>query len=203
MSVDACSCGDRSTHVVARRRTADDVGIALWSDATITHYFGHAIKGLPARKPATDAQARISAAWLFAGEVGMFDLDECALLYKAALTVARRGGDPGDVRAEFARLTEPKIRFAWVTTEADRDGRWVEQMARLDRMRWPGVVVGRNRDGYEVLYERRVTCVSRDGSTQVIVDHIHETSGFRCGDQRALAKFLLSIAARYSKGGES
>ncbi len=196
IALDCCSCGDRSTHVVARRRTADDVGIALWSDATITHYFGHAIKGLPARKPATDAQVRIGAAWLFAGEVGMYDLDECALLYKAALTIARRGGDPGDVRAEFARLAEPKIRFAWVTTETDRGGRWAAQTARLDRMRWPGVVVGRTRDGYELLYEKRLTRLTHDSRTIVVV--VHETSGFRFGDQRALTKFLLSIAANHN-----
>lgn len=195
-----CPCGEQSTHVVARRRTADGAGIALWSDGTITLYFGHAIKGLPVRKPATEARVRIDAMWLFAGEVEAYDLDECALLYKAALTIARRGGNPGDVRAEIARLTEPKIRFAWVTTEADRDGRWTEQTARLDRMRWPGVVVGRTRDGYEVFYERRVRHITRDAAPRVVEDCIHETSGFRCANQRALIEFLFSIAATTKRG---
>lgn len=188
-----CPCGDHGTHVVARRRTADGIGIALWSNATITGFFGHALKGLPTRSAPSDASARRDAMWLFAGEVGLYDLEECAVLYKAALTVARRGGLPGDVRAEFARLSEPKIRFAWVTTATDRDGRWTEQTARLDRMRWPGVIIGRTRAGYEVLYERRFTRLTHDSRT--VVGYVHETSGFRCGDQRALVKFLLEMRA--------
>lgn len=184
------------TEVIARRRTADNIGVALWSGGEITATFGHAIKGLPLR-PAAGAslELRLRAGWLFAGEVELYDFDECATLYKAALTIARRGGDPGDVRAEFARLIEPKIRFAWVTTAADRDGCWTEQTARLDRMRWPGVVVGRTRDGYEVFYERRVRHLTREATPRVVEDCVHETSGFRCGDQRALTKFLLSIVA--------
>lgn len=195
-----CHCGDRNPHVVARRRTADGIGIALWSNATVTGFFGHALKGFPTRSAAVDAAAaRRDAMWLFAGEVEAYDLEECAVLYKAALTVARRGGIPGDVRAEFARLNEPKIRFAWVTTVADRDGRWVEQTARLDRMRWPGVVIGRTRAGYEVLYERRFTRLTHDSRT--VVGVVHETSGFRCGDQRALVRFLLSTIASSLKDG--
>ena len=200
----ACSCDAAAAHIIGRRRTADGIGIALWSDATITGTFGHAIKGLPLRAPTSDVAARRTAAWLFAGEVALYDLDECATLYRAALAVARRAGDPGDVRSEVERLLEPRLVFAWETTASDRDGRWTEQTARLDRMRWPGVVVGRTRAGYEVFYERRCTRLTqRADETRVIVDVIHETSGFRCGDARTLTKFLLSINVLSSKGGEA
>lgn len=180
----ACSCGEQTLHVVARCRTADDAGIAIWSNGAITLTFGHLIKGLPIRQPKSAEQTalRRDAARLFAGEVCLYNLDELPDLYKAALAVAKRGGLPGDVRAEFARITEPSVRFAWTTIEADNRGDWVVQCARLDRMRWPGVAIWRTRSHYEVVYAHR-------GSR----DETYSSRGLRFKDQRALTKHLFSL----------
>jgi len=180
----SCSCGEHDNHVVRRCRTADDTGIAIWSNGAITLTFGHAIKGLPLRAPKSDEQAQLrrDAARLFAGEVSLYSLEECADLYKAALTVAKRGGLPGDVRAEFARISEPTIRFAWTTLETDRRGDWVVQCARLDRFRWPGVAIWRTRSHYEVLYVTR----RPHGET-------YSEAGLLFRDQRALTKHLFSL----------
>lgn len=182
-----CSCGESAKHVVRRCRTADDVGIAVWSDGAITLTFGHAVKGLPLRAPksAEQTRLRIGAASLFAGEASLYSLEECADLYKAALIVAKRNGIPGDVRAEFARITEPKIRFLWTTIESDNRGDWVVQYTRLDRIRWPGVAIWRTRSHYEVVHAVR-------GSR----DKTYSSSGIRFADQRALTKHLFSLVAR-------
>ena len=180
----ACSCGEHDNHVVRRCRTADDTGLAIWSNGAITLTFGHAIKGLPLRAPKSAEQTRLrrDAARLFAGEVSLYSLEECADLYKAALTVAKRSGLPGDVRAEFARLSEPTIRFAWSTLEADNRGDWVVQYTRLDRMRWPGIAIWRTRSHYEVMHSIR----GSRGET-------YSTTGLLIRDQRALTKHLFSL----------
>lgn len=180
-----CSCGESANHIVARRRTADDSGIAVWCDGAITLTFGHGVKGLPVRAPKSVEQTalRRRAADLFAGDVCLYALDECATLYRAALAVAKRGGMPGDVRAECARLAEPKIRFAWATLEADNRGDWVVQCTRLDRFRWPGVAIWRTRSCYEVMHEYR----GSRGET-------YSTTGVTFSNQRALVEHLFSIA---------
>jgi hypothetical protein len=179
-----CTCGEHDNHVVRRCRTADDAGLAIWSDGAITLTFGHSVKGLPLRsaKSAQQTQLRRDAARLFAGEVCLYSLEECADLYKAALAVAKRGGLPGDVRAEFARIVEPTIRFAWTTLEADNRGDWVVQCTRLDRLRWPGVAIWRTRSHYEVVHAIR----GSHGES-------YSTTGLKFTDQRAITKHLFSL----------
>lgn len=186
-----CSCGHAERHVLARRQTFDERHLDLWSDGSITNYFGQHLHGLPTGR--SPSREKLDAGWLFMGWVELFNFDEAPMLWRAALTVAKRGGQPGDVRDEFARLAEPRIHFQWTTTMGDRDGRWTEQQCRLDRFRWPGVAVFRDRSGYQVWYVDRVTALNRQALKMVQEEVVRET-GPRFTNLRDLTKFLYSIA---------
>ena len=42
-----CTCGTTDTHEIARRQTADGIGVVLWSDGAITGRLGVALHGIP------------------------------------------------------------------------------------------------------------------------------------------------------------
>ena len=189
-----CSCGHSERHVLARRQTFDERHLDLWSDGSITNYFGQHLHGLPTGR--SPSREKLDAGWLFMGEVELFNFDEAPNLWRAALTVAKRGGQPGDVRDEFARLAEPRIHFQWTTIRGDRDGRWTEQRCALDRFRWPGVAVFRDRSGYQVVAIEHVTALSRDENPRVIHDWVADDMGPRFTNLRDLTKFLYSFAKK-------
>lgn len=188
-----CSCGCATRHKMATRKTFDEIVVLLWSDGSITGWV-NALRGVPVRRPrsAEARQRAVQAGWLLMGVVELYTLEELPDLYRACENVARN--PQRTVADEFERLRESTIAFVWETTATDRDGRWTEQTARLDRMRWPSIVILRTRSGYELFYEQHATQLSGDESRRVVRDAIHTPSGFRCGNLHDLCTHLMSLA---------
>lgn len=155
-----CSCGESAPHVIARRHTDDGVAVEFWHDGAITGRLGLKLPGVPVARPRTAAAvalARATAA-LVAGEVELCDVADLPRLVACARRVAARGGLPGDVRAAF-HATETTIRLAWEIYSTDRDGAPAVRVARLDRIRWPGLAVWHERGRYEVMTITRGTAL--------------------------------------------
>ena len=97
-----CSCGDGAPHVVARRCTIDGIPVEIWHDGAITGRMGRAIPGVPVARPRSTRGTNLarSAAALVSGQVEICTLAEVPRLVDVARRVARRGGTPGDLRAE-------------------------------------------------------------------------------------------------------
>lgn len=74
----ACSCGETSPHVVAKRVTADGIGVEIWHDGAVTGRIGQALHGVPIARPRTAESLAVSlaAGWLLAGEVEIYNIDE-------------------------------------------------------------------------------------------------------------------------------
>ena len=144
-------------YAIAKRKTADDRTVVLWSTGAVTGALGFPLAGVPVARPKTaDALAReLTAGWLMMGEVELYDGDELGTLHEACRHVAARGGTPGDVRARANRTMLPSLR--WSIVSADRDGKPTERVAMLPRLRWPGLAVfdfcgsvGSSRGRYQV-----------------------------------------------------
>lgn len=188
-SLPACSCGETALHVVARRSTADGVSVEVWHDGAITGRSGVALPGVPVARPRTSVgleRARRAAA-LFADEVSLYDVAELPRLYACARRVAARGGQPGHVRAVPYAADVPALHFDWVTHQADRAGRPVVRVARLDRVRWPGLAVWHERGKYELM---ALTWRAAPGvrSAEVLAP-----TGFAFDSQRALRDHLFTV----------
>lgn len=140
--ITACSCGDPHPHVVAERRTFDGHGVEIWSDGAILTPFGQRVRGVPMRRPRTPESHRdaLRAAWLFAGEVCITSDDDLGAVYAACVEVAKRGGDPGDVRA-LLRKPAVALRPSWTVLHADSRGAPTQRVWTLPRLLWPGLVV--------------------------------------------------------------
>lgn len=145
MSLAPCSCGDAAPHIVARRETADGHALALWSDGTWTWgALGRIVRGCALRPVASD----VTAGWLVAGEVALWDATEVPALIRAARRVAKRGELPGGLRAAMA----PRgLRATWDHQEIDRDGKPVVSVWRLPRILASGLAVIRERGRYRVM----------------------------------------------------
>lgn len=190
-----CTCGNPAPHIIGRRRTADNIGVTLWSHGPVLGGFG-ALPEVPVVRPSTvDAVAReLRAGWLLLGEVSLYEFPEVPRLYAAARSVAARNGSPADVRAEFERLSEPKLKFLWQTIEADNRGDWTLQVARLNRFQWPRMSVERTRAGYEVMNH-----VQRQSHVYPwTLGEVAESSGVRFTSQRDLVAYLMGCRV---KGG--
>jgi hypothetical protein len=141
-----CTCGDTEPHVIARRTTADGIAVEVWHDGAITGRCGRAraLPGVPIARPRTAEAFHLArrAASLLAGEVCLYDLAELPRLY---------AGLPGHVRAEFARPESRTLAFSWVTYATDATGTPTVRVARLDRIRWPGLAVWHERGRYELM----------------------------------------------------
>ena len=168
--------------IVARRKTSDDKEVALWSDGSLTWGRWNVIKGSPhARTPAQIEEA-LRAGWLVMGEIELYDAEEVPRLIEVARKVARRGGDPGDVRAEFAKGAP--LRPLWTIQEADRDGRPQVRVWRLPRLSHPDLAVwdevrgSRGRGRYQVMRE-----ISRGSGT-------YASTGVQFHDLASLQKYL-------------
>jgi hypothetical protein len=184
-----CSCGERAPHVIARQTTADGIAVEIWHDGAITGRSGLALPGVPVSRPRTaDAFERERhAASLFSGEVSIYMLAELPRLHACARRVAARGGLPGDLRAAFAAQDAMKLRLVWAIYATDRDWTPTVRVARLDRMRWPGLVVWHERGRYDLLSLRRgIALASR--SREAL-----ETTGLSFGSQRELRAHLFSV----------
>lgn len=142
-TAESCTCGNTETHTIAKRLTADGIAVLALSDGSVTGRFS-ALRGVPVRRPRTPEAraAALRASSLLMGEVELYDLPEVPALYAACERIAKRGGTPGDVRAEMTRTrgaAHPPL--TWLVTQTDRDGRPTERQARLPRLLWPGLAI--------------------------------------------------------------
>lgn len=130
--------------IVARRRTADDVQVLIWSDGAVTGVLGRALPGvsLPRRRSPADTALAVRAAWLVAGDVEVYDASEVPALVRAARKTAAGDGMPGTMRAHAARLLQPRgFRPVFEVRHTDARGVPTERVAHLPRLRWPGLAV--------------------------------------------------------------
>lgn len=187
-----CSCGCAERHVVTKRLTSDGIGVMLWSTGMVSGRF-ETLPGVPARRPRTaEGQAKAMAAGhLFMGLVELYDLVELPDLYEACERVARRGGVPGDVGLELEAMARPErsLYLRFETTCGDARGQWVEQVAVLDRIRWPGLVVCRTRAGYQVFAETYATPNAGPCSREPA----HMPTGPMFTNRRKLVDYLFSL----------
>jgi hypothetical protein len=190
-SIPTCSCGEIAPHTVMRRTTADGIAIDIWHDGAITGRLGRALPGVPITRPRTERAidlARATAS-LVASEVEIHDAAELPRLYACARRVAAQGGSPGDLRAAFVDDETPAIRFTWDVYAADRDGTPTVRVARLDRVRWPGLVVWHERGRYELLALRRGFALGARSRETL------EATGISFVSQRELIVHLLASVA--------
>lgn len=196
MTAAECSCSEDRPHEIARRLTADGVGLVLWSDGALAGVLGFKLRGVPMRQPRTP-EARdlaLRAGWLLLGEVELWDAEEIGDLYRAAERAARRDGLPGTLRALMAEQARPRLELRWTVTAADRDGRPTERQVHLPRLRWPGWMVidfcGSTFSGpgrYQIFrLETNRTPGCREFATAAY------PTGLAFRSQRALAAFLFS-----------
>lgn len=150
---DGCTCGDARTHIVARRTMADGRKVEVYDNGAVTGYYGIAIPGVPVARPrgAEAIERERAAAWLFADEVCLYDLDELPDLHACARRVARRGGNSGDLRVVMEEASVPRIPIRWeVLSEGGASGD--SRFGALPRLRWGGVGVWHERGVYEVMH---------------------------------------------------
>lgn len=139
-----CSCGESGVHAVMRRRTADDVALVLWSNGPVTGSLGIGLPGLPFARPKSEQTLRhaLTAGRLLLESACLYDLAELGPVYAACRRTAEIDGLPGTVRRIMReRAARGALVLSWTVMAADRDGTPTERIARLPRLRWPGLVV--------------------------------------------------------------
>lgn len=138
-----CTCEIAAAHIIARRQTADGIGVVVWSDGAITGRLGSALSGVPVVRPrSADAVATSRAVgWMFADEVCLYDADEAGALLDACRWAVTRGLSVTGARRRFADAARPTVRPVWQVIATDRDGNPRERVWRLPRLRWPGLAV--------------------------------------------------------------
>lgn len=142
-----CSCGNPSDHVVMRRRTFDGIDVYLWDDGAVTGALGYGLRGVPVRRPTGAAIRRaLVAGRLLLGELCIWRAAELGDLYAAARRAADIDGLPGTMRRIMrerrAKADAPATPLlSWAVVATDRDGKPTERVARLPRIRWPGLAV--------------------------------------------------------------
>jgi hypothetical protein len=192
MNTNTCSCGCLEPHVTAHRETSDGVAVEIWSDGALTGRIGRAIPGVPIARPRADRPASLAltraAAALISDYVSMHDACELPRLYACARRVAGRGGSPGDMRRAFDAGDAPKLALAWEIYATDAKGNVTARVARLDRIRWPGLVVWHERGRYELLALRAGAAVGSRSREAL------EDTGFSFASQRALRDYLFSCS---------
>lgn len=148
-----CSCGETTPHVIAKRETADGIAVQIWHDGAITGRFGRALPGVPVARPRSDDGLSLARriASLFSDAVSLYDAVELPQLYACAKRVAQHGGTSCGVVSAFNATDRPTLRLAWDVYATDRDGTPTVRVSRLDRIRWPGLVVWHERGRYELL----------------------------------------------------
>jgi hypothetical protein len=89
---------------IARRTTADNKAVILWSDGVITFAFGAAIKGVGKAREPWARDADLAAGWAFMGEACLFDAKEVSTAIKAIRKAFRDPyhGRPGFKGGEHA-----------------------------------------------------------------------------------------------------
>lgn len=188
-TTNTCSCGEPSPHVIAKRETADGIGVWIWHDGAITGRHGRGLPGVTIVRPRTAKaleSARLAAS-LIGDDVAMYDAAELPRFYACARKVADRGGSRGDLLAMLSAGDRPTVIYSWQTYATDSTGAITCRVARLDRLRWPGLAVWHERGRYLLM-----TVVHRYApgvrSGEVLV-----ATGFSFGSQRELTHHLLTV----------
>lgn len=189
-NLNSCTCGNDQPHIVARRRTADDVAVEIWHDGAITGRAGRALPNVPIARPRTEAGrlVAVAAASLVAGEIELYEVTEVPRLVACAKRVAARNGLPGDLRAAFAKES-PVLRLVWQVYATDRDGTPTVRVAKLDRIRWPGLVVWHECGRYELLVEQCGMSVNARSRSALV------PTGFSFNSQHELREHLFANRA--------
>lgn len=168
-----------NSEIIARRRSADDKIVALWSDGAITGGLGLYIKGSPCARTEDARVEALTAGWLVMGDVCLYDFDEVPDLIAAARKVARVGGDPAAMRRAMA--ARGPLRPVWSVLETDRDGIPTLRVWRLPRMSHPGLAIWDDPRGgggrYQVMAE-----IQRSGT--------FAPTGVRCRTLAEVAAYL-------------
>lgn len=79
----SCSCGTPELHTLAIKTTADGMTVLFWNDGSVTGRMGVGCYGGAPRK-AENLPNFITAAWLVAGEVGLYSHHEVQRLVQVA-----------------------------------------------------------------------------------------------------------------------
>ncbi len=99
-----------------------------------------------------------------------------------------RGGLPSDLRTAFHQpAVESAPRLDWSVYETDRTGATTVRVCRLDRIRWPGLVVWHERGVYELLSEFNGVALGAQSRPAL------HGAGFRFKTQRELFAHLATI----------
>ena len=170
--------------IIARRRTSDGKEVALWNDGSLTWGRWNVIKGSPNAKTPVQIEQALRAGWLFMGEVELYDADDVPRLIEVARKVAKRGGQPGDVRREFAK--DAPLKPQWQVQEADRQGRPTVRVWRLPRLSHPGMVIWDEvRGSHGARYRVMTEIVERGRPSGTLAD-----TGVQFKDLTSLSKYL-------------
>lgn len=190
LATSLCSCGEAAPHVIANRATADGVAVQIWHDGCVTGRFGRVLPGVPCVRPRTPeaVERERAASRLLSDDLSLYDLAELPRLYAACRRVAARGGDRKALYAVLAAHAKPAIPFSWVAYATDRDGKPTVRVARLDRIRWPGLAVWHERGRYELMEIHRGTALGARSREAL------ESTGFSFGSQRELCAHLFAVA---------
>lgn len=174
--------------ILARGKTYDDKVVLLWSDGSLTWALGNVIKGSPNARTSDGIKEALAAGRLVMGEISIYNADEVTRLIEVARKVARKGGNPGDVRSGFGK--QAPLKPHWTTLEADRGGKPTIRIWRLPRMTHPGLAVwdtlrNASRGRYEVMAEVRL-----GGLGQRSGGGTYATTGVRFHDLTKLSQYL-------------
>lgn len=165
-----CSCGETEHHIIARRKTADGIGVCVWSDGLVTGYLGMVLPGVTCVRPRTveAVNRERRAAWMLAEWVCLYDVAEVGALYSDCRKAARRGITLAE--AQSATRDRSGLIPAWEVCRTDRDGSPTERVWRPPRLRWPGLVVwdycdkaGSSGGRYELMNVDRDNVCTRTG----------------------------------------
>jgi hypothetical protein len=144
------------TKWVAKGATADGHHLYLWPDGALTWALGQYVKGSAHPRTPDAREQALRAGFLVLGDAAIYDDAEVPDLVEAARWAARTGATPAAMRKRIARRTRKEPRPHWVTQSADRDGKPTTQVWRPNRLRFPGMVIYRERQVYSIWYERPV-----------------------------------------------
>lgn len=186
--MDICSCGESAPHVIARRSTADGIGVEIWHDGAVTGRLGRALPGVAICRPRSVKaleSARLASS-LISDDISMYDCAELPRIYDTARKVAARNGSRRDLTEALANGERPTVRFVWVTHATDSTGVVTCRVARLDRIRWPGLAVW-HEGGRYLLMACVHHCAPGVRSGEVLVP-----TGFSFGSQRELTDHLFT-----------
>ena len=134
-----CTCGEKGSHIIMRRTTVDGTEVLLWDNGAVTGPFGYALAGVPIVRPRTPeaVEAARTAGRLLMDEVSLLEGNELAAFYLAA----RKADGYRAKMWAMARPEGPPCKLAWIVERTTPQGKPLERVAHLPRIRWPGMVV--------------------------------------------------------------